>query len=116
MNVIEKSGKLVGNFGLLAASCGKRHVEIDSPEVGRRRQKFHTDPLAILTGFADKNDPAFLLVLSDRVFHDDDVVLIHFVFQVEQATMRADHLAFADFPEFPAGQAAATNVQTHFAE
>ena len=81
-------------------------LEINSPEVRRRRQKLHAHPIAPLTGFPQKDNAAFLFFLGLGVDQNQHLAMNHLMAQIQQPAMRADHQSFADLAKLSAVVAA----------
>jgi hypothetical protein len=66
-----------------------------------RSEKFEAYALAFIVGIAEKDDPAFLLFLRERIGENDHRVHMERLIEVEQAAVRIDHNRLASFAEAP---------------
>lgn len=87
--------------------------KVDTPKVRGWGQKFDSDSLPSVSRFTDKNHPAFLLFLGDRILQNDHFTVVDFIGQGQQTTMGADDDGFADFLEFFPAVRTAMHLQTH---
>ena len=67
-----------------------------------RRGEFDSDAHAFCSDISLINDPAFLLFLRFRIGQNQNLAVVHFVFQHQQAAVGVDYGRFADFAKFPA--------------
>jgi hypothetical protein len=91
-------------------------VKIDAPEMRIGRQKFHSHTLTTVAWFADKDDAAFQLFLREGIHQNQQLALVDFGLQKEQAAMGVDHQGFANFVEFTPGMVPALGRQPHLME
>jgi hypothetical protein len=84
--------------------------------MGRRCQEFNSHSLAAFAEITEKYDAAFDLFLGFRVGDRQQFAVVHFVFQREQAAVRADHQGLARFTEFFAIVSASLRLHLHLAE
>lgn len=82
----------------------------------RRRQEFDPHALAALAKIAKENDPALNFFLRLRVGNGEQLTVVHFVFQSEEAAVRADHEGLARFTEFLAIVSASLRLHLHLAK
>src|SRR5262245_48956110 len=81
-----------------------------------RRKKFNSDALAAFAKVAEKHDAALDLFLSIRVCDSQKFAVVYFVFQSEEAAVRADHEGLARFTEFFAIVSASLRLHLHLAK
>lgn len=82
----------------------------------RRGQEFNSDALAAFAKIAEKNNAAFDLFLRFRVGDRQQLSVVHFMLQREEAAVRADHEGLARFTEFFAIVSASLRLHLHLAE
>jgi len=90
-----------------------RRVEINPPEMRRRRQKLYADTDSLGAAVAREDNPALLLFLCLGIHQHQHVIIDHFVAQHQQSAMGVDHQRLAHFPELLPGMAAAERLQLH---
>jgi len=87
--------------------------EIDSPKMRSGREELDPDASSTVADVAGENNPAFLLFLSDWVYQDEHLAVVHLVAKHEQAAVRIHDKRFADFAEFTAIVPAALGLKPH---
>lgn len=77
--------------------------EFNAPEVGRRREEFDADALALfgIGLIAEINDAAFLVFLREGVSDDEEGAHFDGLLSVEQSPMGIDYNRLAGFAEPP---------------
>lgn len=101
---------------LLGLAGARRNpgFEIDSPKMRSGREELNPDASPTVTGVSGEDDPAFLLFLSDWVYQDEHLAIVHLVAKHEQAAVRIHDERFADLAEFAAIVPAALCLKPHF--
>lgn len=84
--------------------------------MGRRRQEFDSDSLAALAEIAKKYNPAFNLFLGFRIRDGQQLAVVHFMFQSQEAAVCANHESLARFTEFFAIVSASLRLHLHLAK
>jgi len=81
-----------------------------------RRQKLNAYASPAVSGFAQIDNPAFLLFLGLRVNQHQHFAVVDFVAQIQQAAVSADHQGLTDFAKLAAFMAATEGLQAHLME
>ena len=82
----------------------------------RRRQEFNSHALATFAKIAEKHNTALDLFLRLRVSDRQQLAVVYFMFQREEAAVRADYQGLARFTEFFAIVSASLRLHLHLAE
>lgn len=94
----------------------RRGLKINSPEMRSRCQELHAYANALAPTVSQVHNPAFLFFLGFGIHQYQHLPVVHFMPQVQQPAMRANHQSFAHLAKLPPLMAAPQGLQPHLVE
>src|SRR5712692_666380 len=91
-------------------------IQLQPPEVRRRREKLHSHALPLVVGFTQIDDPAFQLFLCLRITQRQQLAVVHFVFEQQKPAVSAHQYGMASLAEFLPVVGASLRLHAHLME